>query len=154
MRRDKEALRTAVEKLQVAVAKFAERIKGSIQNRIDKNIEELLRSFLPALAKRPPTEWVPSSGERPDKETIRARLKHDLRAAFGTAEQLTRDMKVRCMFKGVTYELLNDSEFIKAATQAIPELEGFHLEFDAAEAARQPSHPRGSAQHLLFSDPE
>ena len=51
-------------------------------------------------------------------------------------------MKVRCMYKGVTYELLNEPAFIAAATKAIPELERFHQEFGAAEEAREPAHAR------------
>ena len=68
-------------------------------------------------------------------------LEQDLKAAFGTADQLIREMKVRVMFKGVTYELLSDPAFVKAATKAIPDLERFHTEIDAAEARKEPSAP-------------
>ena len=121
------------------VTKFSERVKASIQDRIEKNIAELVKSLLPALEKRPPQDWIPSSGERPDKKAIRVQLEDELRTAFGTADQLVREMKVRCIFKGVTYELLNDPDFIDAATRAIPELEQFHQEFEAAKQAREPA---------------
>ncbi len=147
LRRDKEALQIALKKLEAAVDKFAERVKASIQDRIDKNVAELVKSLLPGLTKRPPQEWIPSSGERPNKDAIRRLLEDDLRSAFGTADQLIREMRVRCMFKGVTYELLNDHDFIKAVAHSIPELERFHREFDAAEQARDPSHVRIPAQH-------
>lgn len=149
LQRDKNAFLAAVEKLEDAVAKFADRVKASIQGRIDKNVAELTKSLLPGLAKRPPKEWILGSGERPSRDSVRLRLERELRTAFGTADQWIREMKVRCVFKGVTYELLNDPDFIEAATRAIPELERFHTEIDAAEAKKEPS---GQTSQSLLQD--
>ena len=46
-------------------------------------------------------------------------------------------MKVKCIFKGVTYELLSDAHFLGVATQAIPNFPRLHREFDAVEVARR-----------------
>jgi hypothetical protein len=138
LRRDREAFDAGVKKLEAAVQAFADRVRENIQVRIDRNIKELVKSLLPALTKRPPREWIPSTNERPDKDTIKALLEDDLREAFGTANSLVREMGVRCRVKGVTYELLTDDAFIEAATRAIPELERFHQEFEAAKGESPP----------------
>ena len=150
-RRDKDSFEKGVKNLQAAVQKFARRVEAKIQVRIDKNIAELSKSLLPSLSRRPPKEWIPSSGQRPPKEDVRRFLEEDLKGAFGTAAQLVGEMKVRCVFKGVTYELLKNSEFLQAATKAIPDLKRFHKEFEAAEGvtpdspqARSKSGPGGS----------
>ena len=41
---------------------------------------------------------------------------------------------MKAIFKGVTYELLSDPEFMRIAGQAIPLLDTLHDEFDAAKA--------------------
>ncbi len=138
-RRDKEEFERGINDLRAAVVRFSKAVREQIQGAIDKNRDELVSSLLPALSQRPPREWVPSSGNHPDKATIRHYLEQDLKAAFGTADQLIREMKVRVMFKGVTYELLSDPAFLKAATTAIPDLERFHTETDAAEATKEVS---------------
>jgi hypothetical protein len=133
LRKDRPAFDAAVKTLEGAVKAFGERVKADIQQRIDENITELVKSLLPALIERTPQEWIPSTGEPPNKETIRARLTEDLRRAFGSAQSLVRDMSVRCRVKGVTYELLNDKVFLESAAKALPELERFHREFVTAE---------------------
>jgi hypothetical protein len=145
LRREKEAFLTAVKRLETAVQMFSERVKASIQDRIEQNVAELVDSLLPGLAERPPQEMTPSSGERLTKEEVRSELEHVLREAFGTADQLIRGMSVRCTFKGVTYELLNEPDFIEAATRAIPELERFHQEFEAATQAPDSARGQGAA---------
>jgi hypothetical protein len=47
------------------------------------------------------------------------------------------DMSVKVIFKGVTYELLSDLEFMRIANEKIPALDSLHNEFDAAGAAAQ-----------------
>jgi hypothetical protein len=47
------------------------------------------------------------------------------------------DMKVRAIFKGVTYESLSDPEFMRVAKQGISSLDTLHDEFDAVAAERQ-----------------
>ena len=44
-------------------------------------------------------------------------------------------MKVKLIFKGVTFELLSDVKFREAAREALPELKELHDEFNAAKAS-------------------
>jgi hypothetical protein len=53
---------------------------------------------------------------------------------FGRSEDLFADMKVKAIFKGVTYESLTDPEFMRIASEEIPSLDELHEEFDAAKA--------------------
>jgi len=46
-------------------------------------------------------------------------------------------MSVTAIFKGVTYESLNDAEFMRVASRQIPLLETLHDEFEAAKAEVQ-----------------
>ncbi len=53
---------------------------------------------------------------------------------MGTRQRAALDMKVKAIFKGVTYELLSKPEFMRIASRAIPVLETLHDEFEAARA--------------------
>ena len=61
-------------------------------------------------------------------------LRSELTDAFGRADDVFHDMKVRAIFKGVTYESLSDPEFMRIASKKIPSLDKLHDEFDAAKA--------------------
>ncbi len=47
---------------------------------------------------------------------------------------IVEQMRLHCVFKGVTYELLKDKRFVEEATRAVPELGALYEEFQAAEA--------------------
>src|SRR5262249_16153722 len=128
LRRDKPAFTVALKSLEDSVAKFAESVRANLDTTITKHREALTNSPFPALKRRPPREWTPSNGLRPDPTTIRAYLEQDLADAFGTANDLIGEMRVECRFKGVTHELLTDPEFVKAAVAEFPELQKLHDE--------------------------
>jgi hypothetical protein len=64
-------------------------------------------------------------------------LRLELKDAFGQSDDVFGHMSVKAIFKGVTYELLSDAEFMRIANQKIPKLETLHDEFDAAKAEKQ-----------------
>jgi hypothetical protein len=64
-------------------------------------------------------------------------LRSELTDAFGKSDDVFQDMSVKAIFKGVTYELLGDPEFMRIASAAIPLLDTLHDEFDAAKAGAQ-----------------
>jgi hypothetical protein len=50
------------------------------------------------------------------------------------SEDLFAEMKVKAVFKGVTYELLTDPEFMRVVARQMPLVEELHEEFEAAKA--------------------
>ncbi|MDP2318228.1 MAG: hypothetical protein Q8O42_02660 [Acidobacteriota bacterium] len=143
LRTDREAFDKAVASLQASVAAFAAQVQAKLQDQIDRSIRELEKSLLPALKRRPPEVWGRLAGGPPDEAMIKENLAFELLDAFGTAAKLTGQMSVVCRFKGVTYELLTDPEFIERATKVFPQLPGLHEEHDAAKAQQhEPSHAR------------
>ena len=123
-----------VERLQACIEHFRKAVEEGIQQRIDKTIADLTTSLLPALKTRPPAEWTLSTGEPLNEQEIEFKLKRELHAAFGNAKGIVEQMRLHCVFKGVTYELLKDKRFVEAATRAVPELGALYEEFQAAEA--------------------
>ena len=139
LRSEKEAFKKAVNALEEGVKKFGEEVRKTLQAAMDKNRETLVRSMLPLVKRVIPQEWLKSDGSKPDAETLKRFLSDDLQQAFGTADRLIKQMQVRLVFKGVTYELLKAPEFIEAARKALPQIKDFALldEFDAAKAVER-----------------
>ena len=112
MRKNKEALNNAIEQLKGEIKKYREEITDKLQTEIDKNRIALFESLLPAVRRNPPSKWLNRIGSDPHLAEVEAMLDNELDRAFGSAEQLLRGMEVQVLFKGVTYEMLNDPKFV------------------------------------------
>ena len=75
-------------------------------------------------------------GKTLDEAAVSGLLDDALRRAFEVAKRHVREMQVKCVFKGVTYELLSDPRFIEATTKAIPTFANLYREFDALRLVR------------------
>jgi hypothetical protein len=90
--------------------------------------------MFPVVKANPPNRWK-RYGPELDDDAVKRLLDAELRKAFGTAEHHVGEMKVKCVFKGVTYELLSDADFLRAASN-LPSFPKLHREFDAVRLAR------------------
>jgi hypothetical protein len=102
---------------------------------MDANRAILLAALTPSVSANPPERWTKFLGPRASKDAVRGQVDNELAAAFGSVDHLFDEMKVKLIFKGVTYESLNDPRFIETASRAIPTLQSLHEEFDAAKAS-------------------
>jgi hypothetical protein len=102
---------------------------------MDKSRRELVKALLPGVQRHPPKQWRFSDGRKPDKNACRVYIEQELEQTFGSAERLLSGMDVTLRFKGVTYEMLKDDEFLKAADKARLDVKRLHEEFGAAKAA-------------------
>ncbi len=73
----------------------------------------------------------------PNFEAIRQTLRHEVEAMFGSAESLFSAMEMKLIFKGVTYELLYDAEFVRIAQEKIQSFRDLHEEFEAAAGCKE-----------------
>ncbi len=70
-------------------------------------------------------------GANPTEEMIKKRVRDEIMKAFGTADKYIKEMKVEVIFKNVSYESLQNKEFLDAAKKAFPYVEFFYEEYDA-----------------------
>ncbi len=133
LRTKKNEFEKEVAELRKALEKFQKQIKASLQAEIDANRNVLVNSFLPSVKAKPPKRWEKYFPKNPDAASIRKLLEQELTDACGSAEQYIEKMSISVIFKGVTYELLNNPKFIEVARKAIRSLEILHTEYDAAQ---------------------
>jgi hypothetical protein len=124
-------------------------LKKELQKAIDRNREVLTSALLPSIAKNPPARWTRFLGEHPRDQKVEQMLRTELMAAFGNSDGVFRDMNVKAIFKGVTYESLSDPEFMRIAGQAIPLLETrYHYHVKLATQRRT---QQGWCRNILYS---
>jgi hypothetical protein len=134
LRKNKADFQGAVKALERYVHRFQRRLKKQLQHAIEANREVLLSALLLGVAKNPPARWKRFLGDHPRDQEIECMLRSELTDAFGRSDDLFQEMKVKAIFKGVTYESLIDPEFMRIAREKIPSLDELHDEFDAAKA--------------------
>lgn len=132
LRTNKAAFEHEVKKLQDKVKEFQKSVESDLGNEIRTNKQSLLDALLPSVQANIPERWTKFIGASPSKDQVKKMLDDDLKSAFGSAKSIVNEMKVSLIFKGVTYELLNNENFLKEATEAIPSLESLYQESIAA----------------------
>lgn len=137
LRSNKAPFVSAVQTLQRFVARFQKKVKSKLQAEMDANRAVLVKALTPSVCARPPERWIKLLGPAPSKQAVQELLDTEVENGFGSADDLFDEMRVKLMFKGVTYESLNDPKFIETATRAIPSLKFLHEEYVAARASQE-----------------
>ncbi len=135
LRSQKEAFEYAVIALEKYIKRFQRQAKRKLQAAIDSNRKVLTGALLSSVEANPPARWKKFLGPFTDRDQISRLLDRELTDAFGSVDDLIAKMKVKAVFKGVTYESLSDPEFQRVARKAIPSFQELHLEYDAAKAS-------------------
>jgi hypothetical protein len=133
-REDKPALLVAVDTLRRFVDRYQRRVLASLENEVARNRATIARALLPAVRQSIPRRWLKHVGPDPSDPELQRMLEWDLEEAFHKAGRLLRAMQVSLVFKAVTYESLNNPDFVALARRALPALPALHDEFDAARS--------------------
>ena len=138
-------LRSNKTKFEDQVKKLEENLEiyqSSIENKLDAEIiktkKELSTALFPTVKNNPPPRWNNRIGSPPTDNEVRAMLDDDLNGAFGAAKKYIQKMSIHKVFKGVTYELLNDEKFINVAKKAMPALDELYDERPVAPDIQKP----------------
>ncbi|MDA0839690.1 MAG: hypothetical protein O3B01_21430 [Planctomycetota bacterium] len=133
LRGNRQAFEDAVEDLRSAIKVFQAKVKTGLQIRMDENRKALVEALMPGVKSSPPDHYTKIHGPRPSDDALRTMLEGEIKTAFGSADQVVKEMEVSLVFKNVAYESLTDPDFIQIAQKAMPGLEILHDEFEAAK---------------------
>ena len=109
-------------------------VERNFMNVSVKNQAKLHEALLPRIVEVPPADWGPTRGTSQErKRALSERLSQELETLFGKRQkELVSGMRIDVLFKGVTYECLNDPRFKEVAKKAFPHLASLHTEEQAA----------------------
>jgi hypothetical protein len=135
LRAKKKEFETRIEAFQEEVAAFAEQVRKDLDAEMKANRERIVEVLLPTVRRAVPSQWKKQVVGEMSDEKLRTLLDLALAREFGGAEKHIRAMKVRVVFKGVTFESLTDPEFVKVARDRLPALDQIHREFTAVQGS-------------------
>lgn len=136
LRSKKEEFEAAVDELKKRIEEFQKELEAKLQNAIDKNRISLVETLAPAVIAKTPKRWNKHLSPDPTDAEIIEMLDAELAGLFGSAEENLKKIEVSLIFKGVTYETLNDQEFVKIVKKKMPILK-LYEEYDAAKESQR-----------------
>ena len=136
LRSKKEEFEAAVNELKKHIEAFQKELEAKLQQAIDKNRAALVNALGPAVIAQTPDRWKKFLPSNPSPDNIRQVLDCELSDHFGSTERNLKKIDVSLIFKGVTYETLNNPEFVKTVKKRMPILK-LYEEFEAAKEAQQ-----------------
>ena len=135
LRSKKEEFEAAVNDLKKHIEAFQKELETKLQKAIDKNRTVLVNALAPAVIAQTPDRWKKFLPTNPSPDDIRQVLDCELSDHFGSAERNLKKIDVSLIFKGVTYETLNNPKFIKTVKRRMPILK-LYEEYEAAKEAQ------------------
>jgi hypothetical protein len=145
-RSDKAAFSAEVLKLEAQIKKFAERAQAKLVDHFVTTAKELAAALLDEVLSDIPKRWRKKLGSNPDPDQVRWFITDALQKSFGDPEGRINRMKVRIVFKDVTYEMLNEPNFISIVSEHFPDLR--HIE-EYTAAKERPAKAPESQKRLL-----
>lgn len=123
--------------LRDKVEEFGERVKALLAEEIDRSVEQLVEVFHPVVVRNPPESLRAGILDlKPTSEQATRWLTRVLRKAFPSPDQITREMRLECIYKDVTYESLNHEGLQEALETVYPDVE-WNKPFREFNAARE-----------------
>lgn len=108
------ALRIRLEAHQATIAR-------ELQNRLDASRQQIIDYYLQRVKDDPPDAMLGQLlHPKPTDDDARVWLEAELDKVFPAADSLIEKMQLDVRYKDVTYETLNQSDFLKAVEKAFP----------------------------------
>ena len=122
-----------LDEFQENLKKHQENVERDLQIHLDRSREQIVDHYLPQVVANPPDALV---GQFPEitKETAKAWLNRQVSRVFPLAEALVQKMQLDVRYKDMTFETLNQKEFLEHVKKAFPDIdwEKAYNEFRAA----------------------
>ena len=116
----KQELERRLNDLEENLKKHKERVKNMLQEELDKSRKAVVDYYLPIVRKNPPQALLGRILGEPSDNERQKWLELELNKVFPKAESLIKGMDLKIRYKDVTYESLNDTDFIKSVEEAFP----------------------------------
>lgn len=113
--KNKEVFLTEVDKIKAEISKFSEKVKTSLERELAHTKKEISKILVPVIMKNPPDDLKGIIvTNKPSKKVATEYIDYEISKFLPNAEELITKMELQCDFKDITYEMLNDSQFIES----------------------------------------
>jgi hypothetical protein len=98
-----------------------EKVEKELQARLDESRKQVVEYYLPLAKANPPDVLLGQSlSGTPSEKNILDWLEKELDSVFPKAENMIHEMSLEERFKDVTYETLNQTDFLESIKKAFP----------------------------------
>lgn len=127
-----------IEEFRLQLGQHAKKVSSELQAQIDKSKSSVSDYYLPLIKENQPDDLIAGLSTEPKDENFRNWILRQLDKVFPSAEQLVKTMKLDLHFKDVTFETLNQDDFLSTVKEAFPDVdwEKAHKEFIAASESK------------------
>lgn len=136
----KPVLEKRIEEFRANLEAHKKLIEKELQAHIDESRDAVVDFFLPAALENPPDAIIGDTmSAKPDEDDVRKWLTRILNRVFPRAKDLTGKMELVAIFKNVTFESLNQKEFLQQIKSQYPGInwDKAYNEFRAAGEKRR-----------------
>jgi hypothetical protein len=134
----KDRFQKRQQELEEKILSWKKDAKAVIKSEIDKSINELAKALAPLVIENPPIELESVIVGEPTKKQAIDFIKATLYRVAPDPSKLVDDMKLHCIFKDVTYEMLKNEEFQGLIEEFYPDLKSRIMQESSAAKARTP----------------
>ncbi|HMT08901.1 MAG TPA: hypothetical protein PKA82_12925 [Pyrinomonadaceae bacterium] len=132
----KRSEKAKFEERVAAIKSTIEKAKGelleALTTEIEKNCYRLAAVLSPDIIRNPPRSMrYALLNDEPDKDSVCEMLVRRLRPSDNKIADLVSGMKLEVIFKDITYDMLNDEDFVAKVHELFPDIESLHHENDA-----------------------
>jgi len=146
----KSHLEKLVKDFRVLLAEHQASVKDQLQGKLDASRAQVVAYYLPLVKANPPDAVIGGSIiQPPPDEVFEKWLNRHLEGAFPKAEALVQEMTLDVRYKDVTFETLNQPDFLASVKKAFPDenWDKVYNEFRAAgETKRSATDERGATK--------
>lgn len=130
-----------LDEFRAKLAAHQKTVETELQKNLDKSRDEIVEYYLSRVVQNPPDSLLGQLlSSTPGEEDARKWLDHVMKGVFPTSRTLVHAMKLAVYFKDVTFETLNEPEFLESIKKAFPNIDWdkAYEEFKAAgESAKK-----------------
>ena len=112
-----------IELFKKQLEEHAKKVESSLQSDIDESIAKIAKYYLPIVKAKPPLDMRGKLGNHIEDDThVTDWIIRQLNGVFPTANKMISNIYVSIIYKDVTFENLNDKEFLNAVEHAFPDV--------------------------------
>ena len=100
--------------------KYKKELKNELITKLDNSKQQILNHCVPMLKENPPDEMTSCLPSSYEDEDIKLWVKREIFGMFPRADELCQKMKLEVVYKDITFETLNDKDFISRIKKEFP----------------------------------
>jgi hypothetical protein len=119
----KELFQQRIGDFEIKLTSHQDKVLKDLQSLLDNSREQIVEYYIPLVMKTPPDVLLGQLIEELTEVNAKTWLNRELERVFPKVETIVKEMKIETRFKDVTFETLNQEDFLKILKEAYPDVE-------------------------------